>query len=310
MKILIIKPSSFGDIVQALPCANAFKKVYNRCEISWVVFNVWYSIIKICKDVDKIIMWDREGGLKGFFDVLRKINKIEYDLVVDLQGLFRSALLAKFTRAKLKLGVHGMKELSRFLIKEIHSENIMMNATFRNLEPVYFLTGKKFFPEVNIEINTMNSDKILRDNGVFGKFISFVPFARGKGKNWSIFNYNELADLIKKEYFDTQVVILGTMKDFGKINSDKIVDLCGKTKIEDLAGILMRSKVSIGSDTGPMHLSSILQTPSIFIFGNSDINKTVPGIGKFSAFLNNSDFKNIDNIKPKIVMAEIKKLIN
>ncbi|MDR3274779.1 MAG: glycosyltransferase family 9 protein [Endomicrobium sp.] len=309
MKILIIKPSSFGDIVQALPCANALKQIYHGCEISWVVFNRWSSIITICPDIDKIIIWDRKKGLKGFFDVLKKVSETEYDLIIDLQGLLRSALLAKFARAKIKLGVPGMKESSKFLIKEVYPKSAMINATLRNLELVHFLTGKKFYPEINIKVNT-NSNKILQDNGVSGYFISLFPFARGKGKDWSVFNYNKLINLIKREYFDIQIVVLGVIKDFGKIRSDKIVDLCGKTKIENLAGILLKSKIAIGADTGPMHLSSVLQIPSIFIFGNSNINETAPCIGKFSLLLNNTNPKNINDIKPETVFAEIKKWIN
>ncbi|MCA6079343.1 MAG: glycosyltransferase family 9 protein [Endomicrobium sp.] len=307
MKILIIKPSSFGDIVKALPCANALKQAYHHmCEISWVVFNRWASILKICSDVDKIIKWDREKGLKGFFEVLKKINETEYDLIMDLQGLLRSAFLAKFARAKIKLGVPGMKEFSNLLIKEVYPENAGLNSTLRSLEPVRFLTGKIFHPEVNMKIDS-NADEILQDNGISGDFISLIPFARGKGKDWSILNYNKLIDLIKKEYFNVQIVILGSVKDFGKLKSDKVIDLCGKTEIEDVAGILLKSKVAVGADTGPMHLSSILQTPSVFILGTLNIDDASPYMGKFSLLLNENDAKNINAVKPENVFSEIRK---
>jgi ADP-heptose:LPS heptosyltransferase len=311
MKILIIKPSSFGDIVQALPCADALKQAYPGCKISWVVFEGWESLLKLCSDVDKIITWDRKKGLKGFFEVLKKIKKIEYDVIIDLQGLLRSATLAKFAEAKKKIGVPGMKEFSNLLIREVYPENANINATLRNLEPVRFLTGKSFKPEVNIKISreVEESVKELLHNNECKNFIVLIPFARGKGKNWSIENYYKLINLVKDKYDGIQIIVLGSKTDFGKIQSDKVTDLCGKTDIDILAGILLKSKVAIGADTGPMHLSSILQTPSIFIFGCSDINDTSPYIGRFSLRLNKKNHNNINDIRPESVFTEIQKWI-
>ena len=309
MKILVIKPSAFGDIVQALPCANALKQAYSKCEISWVVFKGWEFLLKICPDVDKIISWDRQKGFKGFFEVLKEVKKTKYDIIIDLQGLLRSAVLARFANAKTKIGVPGMKEFSNLLIKEVYPEKANINATLRNLETIRFLTGQLFNPEVNIKVDSNNAESVLKDNKVFGNFLALLPFARGDGKNWSVDNYYKLIDLIKNKYINMQIVVLGLKSDFGKICSDKIVDLCGKTNIADLAGILLKSKITVGADTGPMHLSSVLQTPSIFIFGASDINETSPYIGRFSLLVNEKNHDKINDIKTENVFAEIQKWI-
>jgi ADP-heptose:LPS heptosyltransferase len=346
MEILIIKPSSFGDIVQALPCANALKQSYRGCRISWVVFSNWKSVLKICSDVDEIIVWDREKNLRGFFETLKQTRRIKYDLIIDLQGLFRSAFLAKLSTAKIKIGVPKMKEFSNFLIRQVCSENKIMNATLRNLETVRFLTGKTFNPKVNIKLSSISKRKaehILRKEVLkfcsfkktnsmpedlndpmmgfcrnkiqqkviksFKNFISLLPFARGKGKDWSISNYHKLIDLIGKEYHDMRIVVLGTIESFGKMQSREVVDLCGKTDIEELASILLKSKIVIGADTGSMHLASVLQIPSVFIFGASNVNETAPYIGQFSLILNKDNHKDINDIAPEIVFAEIKKWI-
>jgi ADP-heptose:LPS heptosyltransferase len=345
MEILIIKPSSFGDIVQALPCANALKQYYSGCRISWVVFSNWESVLKICSDVDEIIVWDRKKNLRGFFETLKQTRRIKYDLIIDLQGLFRSAFLAKLSSAKIKIGVPKMKEFGNFLVRQVYSENKLMNATLRNLETVRFLTGKTFNPKVNLKLssvskrkaehilkkevhkfcNSKKNNSMLEDlddqmigfccNKIqqkvlksFENFISLLPFARGKGKDWSISNYHKLIDLIVKEY-GMRIVVLGAVESFGKIQSSKIVDLCGKTTIEELASILSKSKIAIGADTGPMHLASVLQIPSVFIFGASNVNETAPCIGQFSLILNKDNPKNINDIKPETVFAEIKKWV-
>ncbi|MDR1662806.1 MAG: glycosyltransferase family 9 protein [Endomicrobium sp.] len=308
MKILIIKPSSFGDIIQALPCANALKQAYPGSNISWVVFKNWKSVPRLCSDIDEVISWDRCRGIKGFFNVLKSVRRTNYDIIIDLQGLLRSAFLAKLSKAKIKIGVPGMKECSNILIKEVYPEKVNINATLRNLETIHFLTGKFFQPKVNININ-VNAGNVLNKNGVLRDFIAFVPFARGKGKNWSIDNYHKLIVLIKNNFAYMQIVVLGTKLNFGEIQSSDVIDLCGKTSIEELADILLKSKVVVGGDTGPMHLSTVLNVPSIFIFGQSYINETAPCLGRFSLLINKENKDDMNAIKPETVFLEIEKWI-
>ena len=310
MKILVIKPSSFGDIVQAAACATALKKAYPGCNISWVVFKQWEELLGIFPDIDNVVAWDRKKGIKGFFEVLKEVRKTEFDLIIDLQGLMRSAMFAKMAKGKVKLGVPGMKEFSNLLITETYSENAKMNAALRNLEPVRFLTGKKFSPEINAKINTDTLNKageILKEAGVGGGFAAFMPFARGKGKDWSIENYLKLIDLVKEKYPSFDIVILGSKGDYGRIKSDKVKDICGKTNLLELAAVLSKASVAVGADTGSMHLASILDVPSVFIFGDSDINETAPYIGKFSLLINKENRKEINKIKPEEVFEEIER---
>ena len=317
MKILIIKPSSFGDIVQAAPCAAALKQAYPQCEISWVIFKQWAPLLEIFPDIDKIIGWDRNSGIKGFFEVLKKVKETEYDFILDLQGLFRSGLLAKLAKGKVKIGAPGMKELSGLMIKEIEPQKAKINATLRNLETVNFITGKKFTPEVHLKIDEQSVKEagiMLSENKVPEKYFTLLPFARGKGKDWSIENYRILIDLLKEKYPQYGILILGSKNDFGKIKNDnaiggKVADLCGKTDLKQLAAILSKSALSVGADTGSMHLSSVLNVPSVFIFGVSDINETAPHIGRFSLFINKENPKEINNIRPEEIFTEIQKRV-
>lgn len=312
MKILIIKPSSFGDIVQAAPCAAALKKAYPGCEISWAVFKQWQELLEIFPDIDRIILWDRNKGVKGFFSVLKEIKKTDFDLILDLQGLIRSALLAKTARAKVKLGVPGMKEFSNLLLKEVYPENARMNAALRNLEPLRFLTDIRFLPEINIRIDadsSLRAENLLKECGICGHFIALMPFARGKGKDWSIENYLKLADLLKERYAGFEIAVLGAQKDYGKFNSGKIKDICGKTGLKELAAVLSKASLAIGADTGPMHLACALNVPSVFIFGDSDIGETAPYTGRFSLIINKENRKDINKISPEEVFSEAEKWI-
>jgi ADP-heptose:LPS heptosyltransferase len=313
MKVLIIKPSSFGDIVQALSCADALKRSFDNVCIHWIVFEQWRGIVELCSDIDEVISWDRRGGVKEFLRLIRFLRKEKYDYVFDLQGLLRSAVLAKFTKADIKLGVSGMKEMSSVLIKEVRPQNAKINATLRNLETIRFVTHKILEPKVNIKIPDevfFQSERILSDNKINKDFIVFLPFSRGKGKDWSVENYYRLIFLIKQKYPFLQIVVLGVKEDYGKIDSKNIIDLCGKTNLKELAAILSKSKGAIGADTGPMHLAAVLNVASVFIFGNSDVNETSPYIGKFSILINEKKHKDINKISPETVFKQAENLFS
>jgi len=322
MKILIIKPSSFGDIIQANPVISAIKTEWNNAQIDWLVFDKFKSIVELFDDVTNIKVWKRNGGIKAFFEILKDCSKQNYDLVIDLQGLLRTALFAFLLKAKQKVGVSGMKELSWLLIKQPYIRNKKENAVIRNLNSVSFITNKKY--SVNFEfkqniLSDINLEKynIKKDD----KFISFVPFARGKTKNWKFEYYNKLAEMIAEKYSYIKIIVLGSKEDFGKIKNDNVIDLCGKTNINELAQILSKSLLTVGADTGPMHLANAIGTKNIFIFGGSDIYETAP-YGNISKVLSSNlpcspcrgkcvfkTEKCLENIKPQDVFESIRQWI-
>ncbi len=277
MKILIVKPSSFGDIIQANPILQAIKTTWKDCSIDWLVFSHWKQVVELFTNVDNIKCWDRSGGLKSFFKTLKDCNKENYDLAIDLQGLLRTAVFVKLLNAKQKIGVSGMKEFSWLLLKEPYKRNKEENAVIRNINSLSFITKENYIPAFNVNIKNvpytiLNSNGINKDD----KIVAFVPFSRGKTKTWNSNNYIELSEMIKNIDNNIKIIVLGSKKDFGKIKSKDITDLCGKTDIKELAGILSVCKFAVGADTGSMHLASAIGLNTAFIFGGSDIKETSP----------------------------------
>jgi lipopolysaccharide heptosyltransferase II len=277
MKILIVKPSSFGDIIQANPILQAIKSKWKDSLIDWLVFSQWKQVAELFPDINSIKCWNRKGGIKAFFDVLKECNKENYDLVIDLQGLLRTALFCKLLKAKQKIGVSGMKELSWLFIKEPYKRNKNENAVIRNLNSLSYITKEKYEPCFNISINTIPYN-MLGEYGIKegDQIVAFVPFSRGKTKTWNNDNYVVLADMIKSLNKNIKIIILGSQSDYGKIKSNNIIDLCGKTNIKELAEILSVCEFAVGADTGAMHLANAIGIKNLFIFGGSDIKETSP----------------------------------
>src|SRR5882672_2872832 len=111
-ELLIIKPSSLGDIVHGLQVATSLKAQVNHLRISWVVREIFAPIVRACEAVDQVYVFERNGGAKGFLKLMREIRRTKFDYVFDMQGLLRTGLITSRTLAKHKVGRTDAREMS------------------------------------------------------------------------------------------------------------------------------------------------------------------------------------------------------
>ena len=274
MKIAIIKPSSLGDIIQANPVPGALKSAWPDAVIHWVVFEAWKETIDLFPDVSHVIPWKRSGGISEFIRILRLLRREHFDIVIDLQGLARTALLARFSGAKKIIGVPGMKEFSGFIIREAYPGSRNMNAAKRCLETVRYLTGKTYAPRFSLALPAIKTPE-LEGISSADKLIGIVPFARGAAKEWPLTRYQALMERILSSFSDAKVILLGK----GSCNfpkHERLIDAMNKTTIPQLAAVIKQCRIVVGGDTGPMHLAAALDVPVVMLFGGSDVNETAP----------------------------------
>lgn len=325
MKILIIKPSSFGDIIQANPALSALKDTYPESSIHWLFFEQWKDIAGLFPDLSGSILWKRTDGISGFAAVVKNIRREKFDLVIDLQGLARTAIIAFLSGAKTKIGVPGLKEGAGLLIREAYPESSMINAVERNIETVRALTGKKFTPEFRISITDAakkSAELMLEKAGInpLERPIALIPGVRGRSKQWPVSYFRQLQQMLSSAGFKT--VALGSSGDYSSMEGlTSVVNLCGKTSIPELAAVLARCSAAAGCDTGPVHLAAGIGIPVVTIFGGSDIKETAPYTAKSSLLTRNMqcspcrtrpsciDFPCLTGIKPAEVFKAINKLI-
>ena len=111
-ELLIIKPSSLGDIVHGLQLATSLKAQREGLRISWIVRDLFAPLVRVCEAVDRVYVFERSGGTKGFLKLMREVRKTKFDYVFDLQGLLRTGLMTSRVRAKHKIGRSDAREWS------------------------------------------------------------------------------------------------------------------------------------------------------------------------------------------------------
>src|SRR5262245_17849783 len=103
-RICVIKPSALGDIVQALSILPVLRRQFPNALISWVVNRGFAGLLEGHPFLDEVIPFDRHGGLPTYVRLLSELRRRRFDLVFDLQGLFRTGLMSLATGAPVRFG--------------------------------------------------------------------------------------------------------------------------------------------------------------------------------------------------------------
>lgn len=153
-RILVVKPSSFGDIVHSLPFLHVLRRGFPDARIAWVVSRANADLLEGHPDLDNVIVFERErwGGMKDCVQSMgelshfvRRLRRERYNLVVDLQGLFRSGLVTRLTGAPRRVGFANARELSSiFYNVHVDVPDEEMHAVDR-----YLLAARRLGLEVN-----------------------------------------------------------------------------------------------------------------------------------------------------------------
>ncbi|MCF7954641.1 MAG: glycosyltransferase family 9 protein [Phycisphaerae bacterium] len=294
-KILIIKPSALGDIAQSLPALASIRKSFPDAEISWLVRKEFAPLLEMAGDLDKIIIFERKflgkwfKNPKAFAELLRffkTLSSPKFDLVIDLQGLFRTALFARITGCKKRFGMKRARECASMFYTHkvpIDSDCVHMLDIINKIITSAGVTETVFRYDLTIDEQTISStDQLIAENvGGDKNYAVFVTGAAHANKCWPAEKFAELADRVHKEY-DLSIIAIGTnidkpgIEDLKSLAETDVIDLAGKTNIKVLAALMSKATIVITNDTGPGHIAEAVGAPVVMIFGPTNPSRVGP----------------------------------
>lgn len=273
-ELLILKPSSLGDIIHALQVATTIKAQRDDMRISWVVREIFAPIVRACTAVDQTYVFERKGGTKGFLKLTRELRLKKFDYAFDMQGLLRTGLLMSRVHAKQKVGRSDAREGARFFCKthvplppdgrRSHAIDILLQfCPVLGLKPE--LQGKLAFREVD-SLNLRH----LEGGRPGQRPVVIFPDSRREEKRWH--GFKQLTELIIREPGGRRVIWAGNnyIPDGGAMPADRFLNLTGNTSLVSLPALVRRADWVISNDSGPMHLAAALQIRTFAIFGPTD----------------------------------------
>src|SRR5467141_2857150 len=250
--ILVIKPSSLGDIVHTLPAVAAIRDAHPHATITWVMNPEFTPLLRGNSDVNHVHVFPRRefsglGGPLSMMPWLKETRKLRPDLALDFQGLLRSAFIARVSGAKQVYGMSDGREGSRFFYSRIVKVNRREHAIERYLK-LAELAGAQIGDALRCPLPT--GDPLPRFDE-FPPFILLHPFARGGRKSLT----NRVIEDICRAFAPTRVVVVGKTNRNIDV-AENCVELTNQTSLLQLVRLIRVARFIISVDSGPMHIAA------------------------------------------------------
>ena len=308
-KILLIKLSAVGDVTHTIPVLNQLRRRYPNAQLDWLVTPAIGELLRHHPAIDNVIDFMRNAdappwalsGLAGYARLAAKLRQTRYDLIVDLHGQSRTALLTFASGAPVRVGFdkerpevwansrkvtdsfrrhawHGAREGAWLA----YTHHIPLPTLDVHVIDHYLSVGKLLgfetgpadfslrIPQAAYE----RVDALLRRHGAANKqFVVIAPRGNWETKRWP----DEKSADVARHFLQRGcgVVLVGAPRErhvganIARL-APGVTDLTGETSISELAALISRAAICIAHDSGPMHLAVALGRPVVALFGPSD----------------------------------------
>ncbi len=295
-RILLIKLSALGDVIQTLPTLEAIRAIHPQAEITWLVEEAAAPILEDHPALDSLLIsrrrswlaaWQRGGSLttawREFWRLVQTIRQRPYDIVIDLQGLLKSAFWTSLARSPRKIGFDRTREYSYLSLTErLPPYNPEEHAVRRYLRVAQYLGAAQETVRFRLSL-PVGTGKNLEPlwPGKTGPLIVMHPGTRWDTKHWPPESFAALADELTRGR-QARVVFTGSPADRPLISrilsliQTPAEDLSGRTDLKALARLFYQADVAVTTDTGPMHLAAAVGTPVAAVFGPTAPWRTGP----------------------------------
>jgi lipopolysaccharide heptosyltransferase II len=289
LKIFILKPSSLGDVVQALPVLRLIKLHHPGSEIFWWADKNLVSLLEGDPDLAGVIPFDRRRWASPLhwgeaWRSLRSIQAHRFDWVIDLQSLLRSGVVAWLAGGSVTVGLDDPREGARGFYDLIvprpsyhtHAADWYLGALPLLGVPVH--RNFTWLPERPDVAKTLRE----RWHPEAGRWIALQPGARWLNKRWPIEHFAELVRSLADRFADVRFVTLGGQADrelgerIAKETPARCLDLTGRTTLPEMVEWTRLCELMITNDTGPMHVAAALNKPVVALFGPTEPRRTGP----------------------------------
>lgn len=294
-RILLIKPSSLGDVIHALPVLHGLRTRFPPAQIDWLIIKSLAPLIENHSELNEVILFDRRRygrmllnpwALADFWRFVRALRARKYDLVIDLQGLFRTGFLARASGAPVRIGFRAAREGARHFYThciDVPDENA--HAVDRNYLVAKMLGFADMPLQFGLEVDRRdreNANDLLASIGVptSSSFTAILPGARWETKRWPAERFVSLIDQLQGS--GGRCVLLGgpdeaaLCDDIARRSNSVPGNLAGRTPLRVLTAIIARAEMVVCHDSGPMHIAAALNRPLVCITGPTNPNRTGP----------------------------------
>lgn len=275
MRALVVKLSSLGDLFSAMPAVQLVRR-HTGAVLEWVTQPEYVSLVRRVRGVERVIAYPRRDFFTAWPAFRRDLRSSSHELVLDFQGLLKSALVCRLAGGARMIAPSFSREGSSFFLREKaapapgdsrHAVDLCLD-TVRHLRlPVDRVEWGLDFPAVEIP-------------GV-PPHIALAPFSRWPAKNWPLERFRELAASLLRETSGTLHLVGGpadraACEALARELGPRVFNHAGATDLPQTGGLLARMDLLVTNDSGPMHMACAAGTRVLALFGPTDARRTGP----------------------------------
>lgn len=289
MKILLLKPSSLGDVVQALPVLRSIKRHRPGSQVFWWLDSALAPLLEGDPDLAGVVRFERRRWASPrhwpeMFGQVRWMRAQHFDWVIDLQCLARSGAFAWLANGKRLIGLDEPREGARgFYDRIVPRPSFHTHAVdwYLGVLPLLGVPVCRDFdwlparPAVAAAIQP-------RWPAAPGPVLALLPGARWANKRWPAEHFATLVAQLAAEMPAVQFVVLGSAADreigetITRAAPGRCQNLASQTSLPEMVEWLRRSDFVVSNDTGPMHVAAALGKPILALFGPTEPRRTGP----------------------------------
>jgi len=292
MNVAIVKLSSVGDVVHALPVAAALRTRFPHGRVTWVVERREATLVEGNPDLDDVVRvdtrnWRRLRELTSLRDALGRLRRARFDVAVDLQGNVKSGLLTAATGARVRIGFAALRcrEPANALftnrrVEPPPSARHVVDQLLSLLAPLGGPTGPPMFWLPSPPAAEAAAEAFFVGHGLKAadRVVVLNPGAGRPDKRWPLARFIELARRLRLAVGATVVVAWGPSE---REQAHAIAEGAGAllappTSLDGLLALLRRVSVVVASDTGPLHMAAAVGVPCVGLYGPTDPSRNGP----------------------------------
>jgi len=281
-RVLLVRLGALGDIVHAIPVAAALRRAYPAARIDWLVSGKHREILDLVPVIDRrLVVDDRGEGGKSLVSMARDLRRERYDVAIDLQGLLKSAVIARLSGARRVIGFsaqYARESLARFFYTDVHDpggDGMYADSEKRHVVEINLglLTPLRLSPRPpEFPLDTPESTSAraaLEETG--GRYVLLNPGAAWPNKRWPAARFGQLAAALRERRALKSFVLWGPGE---RALAEEVVAAASgsalmsrQTSIADIVALARGALVMVSGDTGPTHIAAALGTPLVGIYG-------------------------------------------
>jgi lipopolysaccharide heptosyltransferase I len=295
-RILVVKLSAIGDIIHTLPAVAALRRAYPEAWLAWIVERAGASLLRGNPDLDELITVDTRAwranwwmGLRHIWYVTRHLRRASFDLCIDFQGLFKSALFAYGSGAPRRLGFPRQmcREPLSVVFTNLHGPIVdstvhVVDQSVQLLQPLGVTATERRFTIPLTDADEHFAERVWKELGLRSDVpvVVLSPGAAWKTKRWGEVNFARLNDALIRRFQVRTLLTWGPGEESlvqSVVRSTAYTPaIAPATTLLQLAALLTRSRVFVGGDTGPLHLAAAVGIPTVALFGPSSPMRNGP----------------------------------